>query len=73
MLEVSISTPEEFKAVRGDLLLTRRVLLSNVSKNFDPIGLLTAVLLESKLLLRESWCGKQIGWDDPVPSDQGDR
>jgi hypothetical protein len=72
-VDVSISTLEEFEAVRKDLLLTRRVVLSNVSRIFDPIGFLTAVLLESKLLLRESWCVKQIGWDDPLPSDQRNR
>ena len=35
-------------------LLTRRALLSNVSRIFDPLGLLCPVLLQSKLLMRES-------------------
>ena len=56
--EVSVSNLIEFKAIIEDLVLCRRVVLSNVSTIFDPIGFLTAVLLEAKLLMREAWCGK---------------
>ena len=52
------------------MMLTRRLLLSDVSRIFDPVGFLCPVLLESKILMRESWCGKVLGWDDPVPVDQ---
>ena len=68
--EVSVSTQEELQAVLVDLVLTRRVLLANVSRIFDPIGFLASVLLKSKLLMRESWCGKTVGWDEPLPPDQ---
>ena len=71
--EVSVSSLEVFQSIRDDLILTRRMLLANVSRIFDPIGLLVALLLESKLLMRESWCGKVVGWDDPVPADQSNR
>ena len=71
--DVVISTLEQFDAVRDNLLLTRRVLLANVARIFDPVGFVTPVLLEAKLLLRESWCGEQIGWDDPLPLDQQQR
>ena len=54
-------------------VLTRRMVLSEISKIFDPIGFLVPVLLESKLLIRESWCGeKPIGWDEPLPREQID-
>ena len=33
------------------------------------MGLLTPVLLESKLLMRELWNHKDIGWDDSLPPD----
>ena len=71
--EVSVSSLQQFNEIRDSLRLTRRVLLANVSSIFDPIGFLTAILLESKLLMRESWCGKQLGWDDPLPPDQEKR
>ncbi len=48
-------------------------MLSNVSKIFDPAGLLAPLLLEAKLLLRESWCVPGLGWDDPLPVDQSNR
>lgn len=51
-----------------DLLITRRLMLCNVQKNFDPTGLWCPILLQSKLLLRESW-GDGIGWDDPLPQE----
>ena len=71
--EVSISTPQELESIRHDLVLTRRVLLANVARIFDPLGLVTTILLESKLLMRESWCGKAVGWDEPLPVNQQKR
>ena len=50
--------------------ITRRTMLSNVAKLFDPCGWWCPVLLEAKLLMRESWCGDVVGWDDPLPEDQ---
>ena len=54
-------------------LITRRIMLSNVGRIFDPIGLLAPLLLEAKLLLRESWCVPGLGWDDSLPPDQANR
>ena len=71
--EVSVSSLDHLKEIWQYLLLTGRVLLSNVSRIFDPIGLLVAVLLEAKLLMREFWCTKDAGWDVVVPPDQADR
>ena len=57
-----------------EAILTRRILQSNILSIFDPAGLLTPILLQSKLLMRESWCAlKPLGWDDILPQDQGDR
>ena len=68
---VTVHSMQELK----DLLyiVTRRTMLSNVAKIFDPLGLLSPLLLEGKLLLRESWCVPGIGWDDPLPEDQAQR
>ena len=71
-MDEEVTTLEDLKTIPTSLL-TRRTLLSNVSRIFDPIGLLYPVLLESKLLVRESWCGSSVGWDDPIPPDQAKR
>ena len=71
-MEEAVTTLEDLKTIPTSLL-TRRTLLSNVSRIFDPIGLLCPVLLESKLLMRGSWCGSSVGWDDPIPPDQAKR
>lgn len=54
------------------IVLTRRLVLSIVAALFDPMSLLTPVLLQSKLLLRRSWGmdTEKLGWDDPLPADQ---
>ena len=71
--EVLVTSLEHLLEVWEYLILTGRVLLSNVSRIFDPIGLLCAILLEAKLLMREFWCTKNAGWDVVVEQDQADR
>ena len=46
--EVAVTTLEHLLEIWQYLLLTGRVLLSNVARIFDPIGLLCAILLEAK-------------------------
>ncbi|XP_069184627.1 uncharacterized protein [Procambarus clarkii] len=46
--------------------LTMRKLLSYVSQPFDPVGLLSPILIRGKLLMQECW-QKNMGWDDPLP------
>ena len=43
----------------------RRAISSNMGKIFDPIGLLTPVTLQCKILLQMTW-EHEIGWDDDV-------
>ena len=64
-----IQSPEEIDKIWNRVVLTRRNVLSNVSKIFDPTGFVPPVTLLSKILLRESWCGNQ-GWDDPLSKEQ---
>ena len=54
-------------------ILTRRIVLSEISKIFDPLGFIVPVLLESKLLIRESWCTEGLSWDSPLPAEQTNR
>ena len=69
--DIVVTSQEELQPHIGDLVLTRRSLLSNIARIFDPLGLLSAILLQAKVLMRESWCSTQkIGWDDPLPPGQ---
>ena len=47
--------------------LTKRLILSEVAKIFDPLGFLAPVIIRAKALLQELWLHK-LGWDDPLPS-----
>ena len=52
-------------------IMTRRQYYSQVQSLFDPIGLLSPVLLRAKVLLRLTWEGEcsALNWDDPLPED----
>jgi len=47
---------------------TKRSVLSTLMKIYDPLGLLSPVILTAKLLLRDIW-SIHISWDDPLPSE----
>ncbi|XP_045541882.1 uncharacterized protein LOC123723347 [Papilio machaon] len=44
---------------------TKRFILSEVSKIFDPLGWLGPIILKMKLLIQQLWI-KNIGWDSPL-------
>ena len=48
------------------LVLTRRIVLSQVMMIFDLLGFVCPYTLLGKIYLRETWSLK-LGWDDPVP------
>lgn len=47
---------------------TKRSLLSDISKLFDPIGLLAPIIIIGKILFQQLWL-RGVDWDDPLPSD----
>lgn len=49
------------------LPITKRKILSEVSKLFDPLGWLSPHIVESKILLQELW-NEKLSWDDPLPN-----
>ena len=67
--EVLISSVQDFDRIVLSLVLTCRLLLANVARIFDPPGLVCPVILMAKLLMRETWCGKVLKWDDPIPDE----
>ena len=46
--------------------VTKRVILSEIAKVFDPLGLLGPVVLALKSIIQDCWKLK-IGWDESVP------
>lgn len=45
---------------------TKRILLSEISKIFDPLGWLAPVVTNLKLLFQDVWKAN-LQWDDPIP------
>ncbi|XP_058456550.1 uncharacterized protein LOC131433948 [Malaya genurostris] len=48
------------------VLPTKRSILSDIAKLFDPLGLIAPVIVRAKILMQELWL-LSCGWDDPVP------
>jgi len=47
--------------------ITKRIVLSTIAKLFDPLGLLSPVLVTAKIIMQELWTLK-LEWDDPIPA-----
>jgi hypothetical protein len=51
---------------------TKRQLLQAIWRFYDPMGLLSPVLITGKLIFQDSWC-RGVGWDELLPDDLGTR
>ena len=47
---------------------TKRQVLSEISKIFDPLGLLLPVTIRCRIIMQELWC-RHLNWDDLMPHD----
>lgn len=56
----------KFKITLKERPLTRRGILSTVSSIYDPLGMLSPLVLTAKKILRDL-CRRGVGWDDPIP------
>ncbi|KMQ82299.1 hypothetical protein RF55_23465, partial [Lasius niger] len=45
---------------------TKRRILSDIAKLFDPLGWATPVIIRAKILMQQLWASK-CEWDEPVP------
>lgn len=48
--------------------VTKRFVLSRISRLFDPLGIVSPVVLVAKLLMQALWVRK-LEWDEPIPED----
>lgn len=57
-----------FRIVLRDCPLTRRGILSTVSSLYDPLGLISPVVLLGKLILQQM-CADKLDWDEPLQDE----
>ena len=48
-------------------IATKRIILSEVSQLYDPIGIISPVIITSKCLLQDLWLHKLL-WNEPLPT-----
>ena len=73
VLGVAWAPPQDvFMFVRaplpGDLVVTKRVLLSIIARIFDPVGFIAPVIMTAKILFQQLW-KLGIQWDEMVPPE----
>lgn len=47
-------------------IVTKRIILSDISRLFDPLGLVSPVIVTAKLFMQEIWRLKESKWDESV-------
>lgn len=61
----------EFKVVSFEVKkLTKREVLSDIAKLFDPIGWLSPTTIMAKMFLQTLWSVKELDWDHKLPEDK---
>ncbi|XP_058840931.1 uncharacterized protein LOC131696405 [Topomyia yanbarensis] len=53
-------------------VITKRTVLSDVSRLFDPLGLVGPVIIQAKMFIQELW-KLDCGWDEPLSEGMQDR
>lgn len=48
--------------------VTKRNILSKTAQIFDPLGLLSPIIIVAKLIMKNIW-RSQVTWDEPVPNE----
>lgn len=48
--------------------ITKRTILSLSSSLFDPLGLVSPLIIKAKIIMQELWILK-LGWDESIPQD----
>lgn len=48
--------------------VTKRIILSEIARLYDPLGLISPILITVKIILQELWLNK-VDWDDNLPPE----
>ena len=57
------------KKMNNEEALTKRTVLSRISRVFDPLGLASVITIKARVALQEIWKAKKYDWDDPLPEE----
>ena len=58
----------QIKIISKDSKLTKQGFVSFISSIYDPIGMISLLMLEPKLIIQELW-RKNLAWDEHLPQD----
>lgn len=61
-----------FKDIRSPCPITKRSILSDLSRVFAPLGFLTPVLIRGKIFVQQLW-QLNLNWDDILPIELGEK
>ena len=62
-------SPEQLR-IETPAAITKQIILSQKNGVYDPMGLIAPFTVRVKILMRKLWQEpKQIGWDDPIPTE----
>ena len=64
----TIKVKPELLLSQEPAMLSKRTILSQVARIYDPIGFASAFLIRAKIGLQELW-EKGVGWDEKLPSE----
>ncbi|XP_062542436.1 uncharacterized protein LOC134210403 [Armigeres subalbatus] len=65
----SVTLPNELeRSTSTKIFTTKRSILRFVMSIFDPLGLISNLLIHGKTIIQDLWRA-QVGWDDPIPAD----
>ena len=56
----------EFKALLTNTSHTKRLILSDISRIYDPLGLIGPIIVQAKIFMQSLWLLK-VDWDDNLP------
>ncbi|XP_044575175.1 uncharacterized protein LOC123258984 [Cotesia glomerata] len=63
-----IQLVRKVKPIDSSRKITKRTILSDIAKIFDPIGILGPIVLAAKTIIQECWKLK-VHWDEAVPQE----